>query len=858
MSMQPMSCSCGHRWQASPDEGGKFCPRCGEPVRSENLHSPAITAEPLTVLPVLPKRPRLDDDDDWTSRRRLPRRQPLPPPPSGLPASAIVGIVVVVAVIGLGVIGGVMRAARVARMAAIPPMPPPSFSGVDYYDDWVREFGIPKGINRLTEAQARQNGFSVRFTRRSGQVTKVEFVDSRLRLIPSYQPEEHFYAGGFAHRRPECSLTFTYNSRGSVMSETAYSAEGQELWTLTYNTTADTGQYTRVGAPFAPYWLGSAYVALRNDGSGREVETTLTDAAGKMKANRDGVAIIRRQFDTEGVVTQQTYHDVAGKPVVVPSLGNAGYRATFDNRGRPTLLTALGADLKPVRCHRGFATFRAEYKDTDHFDGIPSSDAVYSYFDENDKPAAIYPGKYARMRQRFNIDGDVIEAHFFAADGKPAFTDGHCGWKCSYDPNGHKTAEEYQDAAGRPALIGRGYAILRQTHNPKGDVLEEWYLGVDRKPIVSRDGYARVTMCYDADDNLTESAYFDVKGDPVMIAGRARWKRSYEGKHRVTEEENFDSKGRLCAQGDGSARTTWEYDAAGQLIAINYFGADSKPIVAKSAGCARQTWKRGKGYRMLEHACFGADGKPCVGAQGFSKLVNRHNAGDRVVESAYFAADGKPMMVEGMAAIAYSYNSHGQQTQMRYLGIDGKLRAQKDGVARTEYKYDDRNRRTETLTFDAAGIPVASEQGYARLARKYGNEFQIVEEAYFGPDGKAAVCKHGYARWTARYEGTRQVEQLYFDVAGKQVMTRVRALYVDEGGPTGKAGLKAGDVLVSYGGKTIATVRELYAMQENEHDIPAKALIVERDGKELTLQVALGLGEDDFEEFVPTRKPEAK
>jgi hypothetical protein len=858
MSMQLMSCSCGHRWQASPDEGGRFCPRCGEPVRSENLNSPAITAEPLTVLPVLPPRPRLDDDDDWSPRRRLPRRQPAR---SGFPIAAIVSIVLVVAVIGLGVISGFMRGvrnARMARMAPVATMPTVSPNGVEYYHQCVREFGAPKGFNAIDEKQARQNGFSVRLTRRNGQVTKVEYLDSRLRYRSVYQPEEHLHSASFfASIHPERYFTFTYNSFGSVASETAYDGDGQELWTLT-RTRTDVGEYTKGGVPFSPPGIGSANVIVRWDGSGREVETTLTDPAGKMKANREGVAVLRRQFDATGKMIQLSYHDAAGKPVVVPSLGYAGYRATFDERGRPTYLTVLGAQLAPARCHRSFAIFRGQYHDSASATGLRPNEAVYSYFDENDKPVAIPPHGNASMRRIINSDGNITEIHFFAPNGKPAFHEGYCGWKCSYDPNGYKTAEEYLDANDRPVLTGRGYAILRQTRDPRGNVIEEWYLGVDRRPVRFRDGFARATMSYDEAGNRTETAYFDLNGEPVLIAGRARWKNSFDRNRRVTELATFDTQGELCLQSDGSARKTWEYDSAGQLIAINYFGVDGKPTLAKP-GCARQTWKRGKQNQILEEACFGIDGKPCLGSGGYSKLVNRFDGSNRLVETAYFGVAGKPVLAEGKAAIVYSYNARGQQTQMRYLGIDGQLLAQNDGVARTEYRYDDRGRQTEALTFDAAGSLVTSGQGYARLERGYGAGNQIVEEAYFGPDGRPIACKQGSARWTARYDGNRLIEQRHFDVSGRQITLRVRARSVEPGSLLEKAGLQVGDVFVSFAGKPIITTRDLDTIYVGvARDGKPKALVIERGGKLLTLYVDLGLVENDFDEFAPTRKPEAK
>src|SRR5260221_1293680 len=129
MAKPRLTCSCGHSWLALPDESDRFCPRCGEPIRAEPSGSQAISAEVLTVLPVLPPRPRVDEDEWALPPRRLRRppqspQSPQSPTKSGFPVAILLGIFL--AVVFAGVAGAFFfvrmaaRNARAARIASVP------------------------------------------------------------------------------------------------------------------------------------------------------------------------------------------------------------------------------------------------------------------------------------------------------------------------------------------------------------------------------------------------------------------------------------------------------------------------------------------------------------------------------------------------------------------------------------------------------------------------------------------------------------------------------------------------------------------------------------------------------------------
>ncbi len=80
---------------------------------------------------------------------------------------------------------------------------------------------------------------------------------------------------------------------------------------------------------------------------------------------------------------------------------------------------------------------------------------------------------------------------------------------------------------------------------------------------------------------------------------------------------------------------------------------------------------------------------------------------------------------------------------------------------------------------------------------------------------------------------------------------------VDPDSPAAKAGLKSGDIIVEYAGKSIQTARDLsLAVAETKVGAPSR-LEVRRDGRELTLSVAVGERPRDVaEDFKSSRQEE--
>ena len=119
-----------------------------------------------------------------------------------------------------------------------------------------------------------------------------------------------------------------------------------------------------------------------------------------------------------------------------------------------------------------------------------------------------------------------------------------------------------------------------------------------------------------------------------------------------------------------------------------------------------------------------------------------------------------------------------------------------------------------------------------------GNE---IEESYLDETGRPSLNPNGIARWTAKYsESNDIIDKTYFDQVGKPAAVEVYLEEVKPSGEAQKAGLAAGDVLVSYDGKAIRNDAEFTTRVKAPGNSP-RELVVLRRRLRLNFEVQPGL-----------------
>ncbi len=193
------------------------------------------------------------------------------------------------------------------------------------------------------------------------------------------------------------------------------------------------------------------------------------------------------------------------------------------------------------------------------------------------------------------------------------------------------------------------------------------------------------------------------------------------------------------------------------------------------------------------------------------------------------------------------------------------------GYAKLAMKKDDRGRLTEAAYFDRKGRPARNEKGYVRIALRYDERVGLVEKNFYkgkrapGENGHARVAVHydargdlvemvfyderdrptrgpeGLAKMRSRYAGAKLGDQAFFDADGARLRREAVVARVLPGGPGERIGLKAEDVLVSYGGRDLESVAHFLGLRSGERRGGAsRELHVLRGGKRLVFVVPEG------------------
>jgi len=687
---------------------------------------------------------------------------------------------------------------------------------VEYYNQLAWRWGLPEGIGRLSEAEARHRSLTWKLSRRGNRVEKIEAVNGLG--FPTTEHSQGALIARADETRRECSFEYRRNEQGEVIKEIARDRAERVVWVFHFSNRT-TGYYAdHQGIPRARGGTGAAFVHFVYSPEGFAHEIHYLDKDGKPQANADAVFVSRGEFDPRGLPLNSDYFGPTGKP---------------------------------IRHKDGYARVTWAYDKR-------ANQVEAAYFDEAGRPVRHKDGN-ARATFKYDAHGNLIEAAYFDEAGQPVrLKDGYARSTWVYDDRGNLVETAYFDEAGQRVRHRDGYyARLTAKVDDHGNRIEEAYFDEQGRPTRHRDGEARVTWQYDDRDNQVEAAYFDEAGQPLRVKdGYAAWTARYDERGYQVEMTFLDEQGQPTRHKDGNARVNRKYDDRGNQTELAYFDETGQPARVKD-GFARVFSEYDERGNLVQQDYFDEKGRPTRHADGYARMMARFDDRGNQIEMAYFDEEGRPMRhKDGYARVTSKFDDRGNPTQQAYFDEAGKP-VKFEGYVRVTWEYDDRGRVIAAAYFDDAGKPTRNTADYARQETKYDDGDRPVEEAYFDEAGKPILNNGAYARWTAKYDAAgNQVERRYFDAQGKPVHREVVVAQVEPGGQAERLGLKAGDVFASYGGREVndSVDFEKVRSREGMHDEP-RELIVLREGQRLTFRLATGALGVTLEE---RKRPEPK
>ncbi len=463
--------------------------------------------------------------------------------------------------------------------------------------------------------------------------------------------------------------------------------------------------------------------------------------------------------------------------------------------------------------------------------------------------------------------GLVKELRYLGANGKArSDRNGIFGQRHEHDAQGFVIRIELLGHGDQPVLHPDGYASEARKYDERGGRTETAYVGLDALATLGPGGYARRTVAHDGDGNPTEVKTFGLDGKLIRRReGYAIERRGYDAEGRLASVAHFDTDEKPARDWLRIARTEYTYSQGGRVREERFLDPDDKPARHRFLACTRLTRvvdedgqeaeviahdleltlrrdlrfalpaprvkrKHDERGNVTEEAYFTADGKPTQSWFGVHRLLVKHDERGHRTEMRFEDEAGKPAIPRskllldlftgaGPATIRWSWDEHGNNTDVQALTLDGKPddswglsilaalgyregeTSLPAGVARVRCRFDERGNRTEVSHLDARGEvldPVRARQGVTRgrLVLAYDDHGNVTEAALHGRDGRLASGL-GPPRVTAQYDDDgRPLEYTLFGQEGRfsnAGVSRYRFTYDQQGNRTSEAYLDTED-----------------------------------------------------------------
>lgn len=611
------------------------------------------------------------------------------------------------------------------------------------YNSWIKRFGLPVGIGKLTKQQVVSRSESYRIIKKGfwGPVIRFEVIGSNGKLKESENVSTYLqdYSGKKAERISVVRYTI---DKKRVVSEMAYNRRGQLLWGLVYFPVSPLGDLKKQ--------VIATYVG--KDG--------LPKAIGKSTASS-----VRLSYSENGDEIKVEYLDSRGDPQ--PGVyGSYGLECSYDKNGKCVEMISIDAKGKLMNDDRGFSICKMKY----------------------------------------SPNGNVIEKKLFGANRKQTLcNEGYHKWVSTYDNNGNQIEERIYNHLDKPTYNKNGYHICRQKFDQKGKLISKSYFDSDEKPVFIKGGYHENRFSYDSYDNVNEHSYFGFNNQVVLCSelyhaqkilydtlGRElQW--NYYGLTKEPCEFKddyyhccrfvYDERGDLVKlsyydlySNSTEAEDNWSskvmlYDNRHNLVQIKYLDKNGKPVICKRGFSIVQYNLDDRG-NIIKEQYYGVDSwlKPVNCIEGYQTRTSEYDGRGHLKTISFFDESGRKAIdsLYGCHLVELACDEKGNDTLLIYWGNDGKL-VMADGVNKVRIKYDEHNNWTTKEFYNIQDIPVNLSSGYQKECAEWNVLQNRIEWRYYDKEGKRVNGKEGYHRKHCDYDEIGNLTSIaYFDSLNRQ------------------------------------------------------------------------------------------
>lgn len=280
-------------------------------------------------------------------------------------------------------------------------------------------------------------------------------------------------------------LQFVYDNNGNIIKETSYDKNG--------NIAAD-----KSGYPICSW---------EYDENGNAIKyCCLDDKENLFFDKKRGYAMIKREYNLNGLKTKESYYNEKGKLCLIDD-DYAIEERKYDSKYN--IIEVRYYDEKGfLYAKDGISIIKFKYNER--------SKITEKTFCDN--KGNLMPDEAGVSISRYTYDEKGREISFtgYGPDRKPILNKyKYCKRTLTYDNRGNETIRKFYDTNGQLCAREEGYAAIIYKYDSRNYLIEKKYFGINMRPVNITDGYSRIEYSYSDNYNTCISRYYNTKGELV-------------------------------------------------------------------------------------------------------------------------------------------------------------------------------------------------------------------------------------------------------------------------------------------------------------------------------------------------------
>lgn len=679
---------------------------------------------------------------------------------------------------------------------------------VQYFDKVVEIWGVPHGINRISELDQKHRAITYKLEYRGGKLRRMSVVNAKGKITNFNDTEqatdalqsEYFYTND-----GKIDYLKIYDRGGECMHIVDYDAN---LVTASFK--ADDGYSTEKPLP------------------GKTTETSNYNGETGLNPNTSSITRYRITYDDLGRRKKVEYATSQNVDVVDEDMIH-GKEFEYDADGRVTKMTFIGLDGNPRGNKRGLAVKKYGYDENGFWneiryetvDGSASSDGsniamvrishdqygnrtAERYLTSEGEPMLRSDMNVAGFDYELNDEGLPVMMTAVGLDEKPAFTKiGFSKQRTVYNEDGFEIRNEFlddKDSLVNVVVDGSTYSIMTNTVNDRGLVTSVEYFDRFNNPSEDSYGASSYKLELDSVGRILSVARYNKDGKPALLKG-FYYKNTTKYDKMGNEIENcyYNEKDELTPDEQGVACYIIDHDRSGKMTKLQFLGPDRKPVLCKNRFSIKE-FKYDERGNLVSEQLFNTDGKPIecadfwqssksvydpatnfqtgyyqysIGGNQISGVEQKYDARGNVTERRVYKGAGQ--LAPGTAVEHSAYDTNNRVVKIWYTDASGKRTNDPDDgkYCESRYVYDTFGNVVETTFWDVNGNAGASATKVHKMVREYNKLQQMVVWKNFGVDGKpiADSAENTAEAHYAYDERGNEIELTLYDGYGKPINT---------------------------------------------------------------------------------------